>query len=212
MLFIKTFPVGALQCNCTILGDSEAKVAIVIDPGGEAPRILSALDEAELRVLHIVHTHAHIDHVGATHAVRGATGGATYLHPGDTPLHDMLALQAQFLGVPMPEPSVMDHPLQDALTLPFGAFELAVMHTPGHTPGSVCFAVPGQDVCFSGDTLFAGGIGRTDLWGGDSEAIVHSIRDRLYALNGAVQVVPGHGPVTSIDRERRANPFVRGQG
>ncbi|HET6343990.1 MAG TPA: MBL fold metallo-hydrolase [Myxococcota bacterium] len=209
MLWRQTFPVGALQCNCTLLGDTDTREAIVIDPGDEVDRILSELSRAGMRVTAIVHTHAHIDHVGATAALARVTEAPAYLHDEDRFLHDMLPVQAQLIGLPAVEQGRIDRGLPDATSLSFGRFELGVLHTPGHTPGSVCFTVPGQDLCFSGDTLFAGGIGRTDLWGGDHHAIERSIKGRLYGLNGAVQVIPGHGPNTSIDRERRGNPFIR---
>jgi hydroxyacylglutathione hydrolase len=202
-----TFPVGLLGCNCTVLADVEAREAVVIDPGDEAPRILMTLAKDGLRVTSIVHTHAHIDHVGATEALVRASGARAYLHEGDVFLHEMLDTQAAMLGLPPPERGTIEGRLTDGLALRFGRYELGVVHTPGHTPGSVCFV--SGDLCFSGDTLFRGGVGRTDLWGGDTDALVSSIRERLYALNGAVEVVPGHGPSTTIDREKRQNPFVR---
>lgn len=204
-----TFPVEPLGCNCTILADADSRQAIVIDPGGEAPRILAQLSRDKLQVVAIVHTHAHIDHVGGTAAIERATQAKAYLHQDDVFLHDILPQQAMLLGIEEPERSPMEGRLQDGMSLAFGKHELGVIHTPGHTPGSVCFVVPGEDVCFSGDTLFAGGIGRTDLWGGDYDTIEHSIKHRLYTLNGAVEVVPGHGPNTRIERERSSNPFVR---
>lgn len=207
-MFRVTFPVGMLQCNCTILADEESKQAVVIDPGDEPDRILSTLAEHQLQAVAIVHTHAHIDHVGGTLAVAQATGAPTYLHQGDTFLHQALHVQAMMLGMPEPPSRPMDHALEDLQAISFGRYELGVLHTPGHTPGSVCFNVPGHDLCFSGDTLFYGGIGRTDLPGGDYASIERSIRDRLYTLNGAVQVIPGHGPATTIDREKVTNPFV----
>lgn len=208
----KTFPVGMLRCNCTLLGDEKTGEAIVIDPGDDAPRILKELADSQLKVKAIIHTHAHIDHIGATAELARITGAPTFLHPDDTFLHEMLPMQAQLLGLSNPpEQSDIDQPLMDGHVFSFGAHELAVLHTPGHTPGSVCFHVPSAELCLSGDTLFSGGIGRTDLWGGDGELIQKSIRNRLYSLNGAVQVVPGHGPLTTIDKERTTNPFVRMQ-
>jgi hydroxyacylglutathione hydrolase len=203
-----TFPVGLLQCNCTVLGDEAAGEAVVIDPGDDADKILALLSKHKLRAVAIVHTHAHIDHVGATHAVAKATGAKTYLHAGDEFLHQALGMQAMMLGLPEPESSPMDAGLDDLQSFRFGRHELGVLHTPGHTPGSVCFDLVGGDLCFSGDTLFNGSIGRTDLPGGDFPTIERSIRERLYTLNGAVQVIPGHGPATTIDRERASNPFV----
>jgi glyoxylase-like metal-dependent hydrolase (beta-lactamase superfamily II) len=198
-----------LQCNCTILGDPKTKEAIVIDPGDEVDRILKVLASHELKVMGIVHTHAHIDHIGGTAELGRITGADTWLHAQDFFLHEMLPEQAKALGLQLGETAPVDRDLVDAGVIPFGCYELGVLHTPGHTPGSVCFEVPGHDLCFSGDTLFNGGIGRTDLWGGDYDAIERSIQDRLYTLNGAVEVIPGHGPETSIDRERLTNPFVR---
>ncbi len=208
-MFRRTFPVGMLGCNCTVLGDPRTKEAVVVDPGDEADRILTTLAGQGLRVVGLVHTHAHIDHIGATERLRQVTGAKAYLHPDDAFLHQMLNVQAELIGLPLPEHGPIDQPLADGEAIRFGDFELGVIHTPGHTPGSVCFSVVGQDLCFSGDTLFAGGIGRTDLWGGDSDAIKRSIKGRLYTLNGAVTVVPGHGPETSIDREKKSNAFVR---
>lgn len=204
-----TFPVGLLQCNCTILADEETREAVVVDPGDELPRILAALQEHALKTVAIVHTHAHIDHVGATAELGQATEAPAYLHPGDTFLHQGLAIQARMLGLPEPPSRPMDRELRDGQSIRFGSYELGVLHTPGHTPGSVCFEVAGQDLCLTGDTLFMQGIGRTDLPGGDTDAIVRSIRDRLYTLDGSTVVIPGHGPSTTIDLERHQNPFVR---
>ncbi len=205
----KTFSVGLLACNCTILADEESKHAVVIDPGDEADRILLELAKDELEVVAIVHTHAHIDHIGATGRLAQVTGAPTFLHDEDRILHDMAAQQAQMIGLPPIEKSFVDRPLPDAGAVSFGKHELGIIHTPGHSPGSVSFVVSGADICLTGDTLFAGGIGRTDLWGGDSDLIERSIRQRLYALNGALEVIPGHGPLSTIDHERVSNPFVR---
>jgi hydroxyacylglutathione hydrolase len=206
----KTFPVGMLGCNCTILGDETSKQAIVIDPGDEVDRILRELVGFGLRVVGIVHTHAHIDHVGGLAELARITGAPTYLHNDDQFLYDMLPLQARMLGIAEPQKGTINEYLRDDQVITFGEHELGVLHTPGHTPGSVCFHLNKEDLCFSGDTLFRGGIGRTDLWGGDSDLIVRSIHQRLYSLNGAVEVIPGHGPATTIDRERVSNPYVRG--
>ena len=206
----RTFPVGLLGCNCTILADEQSRQAVVVDPGDEADRILVALAELSLRVVAILHTHDHIDHVGATGELARVTGAPTYLHAADQLLHRILPQQAQFVGLPPPTPSTIDRPLEDDGTIHFGQHELGVIPTPGHSPGSVSFVVAGEELCLSGDTLFAGGIGRTDLWGGDLDALTRSIRQRLYGLNGAVEVIPGHGPGTTIDAERTCNPFVRG--
>ncbi|MBI5507216.1 MAG: MBL fold metallo-hydrolase [Deltaproteobacteria bacterium] len=204
------FPVGLLACNCVILGDEDSREAIVIDPGDDAAQILATLEHLKLQVKHILHTHAHIDHVGATAALARMTGAPTYLHDADRFLHDIVPQQAALIGLPPPETQPMARTFKDGDAVRCGRLELGVIHTPGHTPGSVSLLVSGAELCLTGDTLFAGGIGRTDLWGGDFDAISRSIRDRLYTLNGAVEVVPGHGPHTTIDVERRTNDFVRG--
>ena len=208
-LFRKTFAVGLLGCNCSIISDDQTKEAIVIDPGDDFDYIWSLIQEHELQVQSILHTHAHIDHIGATAALAEATQAKTYLHPDDTFLHQMLKEQAQMIGLPAPRSGPIDEDLHDNLSIKFGAFELGVLHTPGHSPGSVCFCLEKEDLCFSGDTLFSGSIGRTDLWGGDFEVIKNSIQDRLYTMHGSVEVIPGHGPNTHIDVEKRSNPFVR---
>lgn len=205
----KTFCVGQLGCNCTILADETTREAVVIDPGDEPDRILLELAKDELRCVGILHTHAHIDHIGGTGELARVTGAPTYLHEADAFLHQMAPQQARMIGLPAIAESTIDRDLPDAAAIAFGEREIGVIHTPGHSPGSVSFVVAGHDICLSGDTLFAGGIGRTDLWGGDFSAIKLSITDRLYTLNGAVEVVPGHGPLTTIDRERVSNPFVR---
>jgi hydroxyacylglutathione hydrolase len=206
----KTFKVGVLGCNCTLLADEQTRECLVIDPGGDTPRLLDEIHKGALRVVGIVHTHAHIDHLGATAQLARETGAPTYLHADDNFLHVLLPMQAAVLGLPTIEQPIIDHALTDQQTLRFGRYEAAVLHTPGHSPGSVCLVVLQAELCLSGDTLFAGSVGRTDIWGGDAHAITRSIRDRLYTLNGAVQVIPGHGPQTTIDKERSTNPYVSG--
>jgi hydroxyacylglutathione hydrolase len=209
-IWTRTFPVGALGCNCSIVADALSKKAIVIDPGGDFPKIAALLKEQALTVTHIVHTHTHIDHVGATAPLQKATGAAASIHEADRFLYDMLPVQAAMLGIPEPERVLLEGDLKDGTSLSFGAFELNVLHTPGHTPGSVCFCVQsatGAQV-FSGDTLFRRGIGRTDLWGGDSALIMKSLK-RLLTLAPETVVVAGHGPNSTIGEELRENPFVR---
>jgi hydroxyacylglutathione hydrolase len=211
MLWRESRPVGPLQCNCTILADTESGEALIIDPGDEVPRLLATLQEKKWTLRGIVHTHAHIDHIGGATELARLTGATTYLHPDDTFLYELLPFQAQLLGLAPPGPTVpMDRPLSDAMGVHFGEFELGVMHTPGHTPGSTCFYLDGAALCFSGDTLFSGSVGRTDLPGGDAAALRRSIRERLYTLPPDVEVICGHGPSTRIGHERRSNPYVRG--
>lgn len=210
-LSIETFAVGPLGCNCTILADPATKEAIVIDPGGEADTILRRLSARGLRCKALLHTHTHFDHVGASAEVQRAHGAAAMLHEKDLFLYKMLPVQAALFGMLPPAKAEIDGYLADGRSVRHAAIELGVLHTPGHTPGSVCLvlASDGQrPVVFAGDTLFAQSIGRTDLWGGDAHAIVESIRGKLFALSDDTLVVTGHGPSTTIGAERRSNPFV----
>lgn len=209
---IETFPVGPLQCNCTILGDPASGEAIVVDPGGDLETVLARLQRHNLRCKAIVNTHTHIDHVGANDALRAQTGARLMMHEADIVLYDHLAVQAEMLGLfPPPPRSPVDEQIHQGDGVRAGALEVEVLHTPGHTPGSLCFYLPGAaPLVVSGDTLFAGGIGRTDLWGGDYDQEIDSIRTRLLALDDHTRVIPGHGPETTIGRERRRNPFLVG--
>jgi len=198
-----------LQCNCSILVDESAREAVVIDPGDEPERIVRALEEAKVRPVALLHTHAHFDHIGGTRKVAEATGAPIRLHPDDRPLYDSLPDQAAFFGLTAGSPRAIDAPLADGEVIRFGRFELRAIHTPGHTPGSTCFELSGDSpILFSGDTLFRRSIGRTDLWGGDTPTILRSIRERLFSLPGDVPVVCGHGPDTTIGEEKRLNPFA----
>lgn len=206
---IETFPVGALQCNCTILADELTGDAVVIDPGDEAERILRALQAARLMPVALLHTHAHFDHVTGSRRVKEATGATIRLHPADRPLYDVLPDQAAFFGLSADAPLEPDEPLRDGETIRFGGHALTAIHTPGHTPGSTCFRLEGdRPILFSGDTLFRRSIGRTDLWGGDTNRILSSIREKLFPLPGDTPVVCGHGPDTTIEEEKRLNPFA----
>lgn len=211
MMHVETFPVPPLGCNCTVLSDEATREAMVIDPGGDAPGILRRLAEQGLTVKAIVHTHTHIDHVGATDAVQRATGAPARIHEGDLFLYEMLPVQGELLGVRAPASAELDTFLRDGDSIGVGGLSVEVLHTPGHTPGSVCFRCSSgdRDVIFTGDTLFAGSIGRTDLWGGDHELILRSIRDRLMGLSDDAVVIPGHDRPSTIGRERRSNPYVR---
>ncbi|MEZ0373281.1 MAG: MBL fold metallo-hydrolase [Candidatus Sericytochromatia bacterium] len=209
MLKIETFPVGMLQCNCSIIACDETKEAIIVDPGGDAPKILARVEELGLKVKYLLHTHAHFDHVGATAAVKAATGAQILLHPGDQWLYDNVPMQGQMFGIRLEPTVAVDQKLDDELSLRFGNHKSLTLHTPGHTPGSCCFHLAGEEsVLFAGDTLFRGSIGRTDLWGGDHEAIIRSIKARLLSLDDSTKVHTGHGPETTIWQEKKANPFL----
>ncbi len=206
-LIRKTFPVPPLGCNCSILGDPETKHGIVVDPGGNADLILQEVAALGLSIKAIIHTHAHFDHFLASGAMKKATDAPLCLHPDDRELWGMLDVQCRLFGVPFvpaPEP---DHWLRDEEVLTIGNVKGQVLHTPGHPPGSLCFLFESEKLLLSGDTLFRGSIGRTDLWGGDSGAIERSIRERLYSLDASTRVVTGHGPETQIGFERANNAF-----
>jgi glyoxylase-like metal-dependent hydrolase (beta-lactamase superfamily II) len=203
-MILETFPVGPLQCNCTILGDEEAGEAIVIDPGDEVGRIHSRLTELGLKLKQILVTHAHIDHVGGALRLKR-------LNQNDLPLLKMMEMQAGWLGVATPETAPPDESLTDGLLVGLDRYPAEVLHTPGHTQGSVCLHFAPLKMLIAGDTLFAGSIGRTDLPGGNSQQIIDSIQTRLLVLSDETKVLPGHGPATTIGDERRSNPFLQAQ-
>ncbi len=212
-MIVETFPVGLLQCNCTVLGDPASKEAIVVDPGDDAPRVLEALRRHGLVCKAVLITHTHIDHVGANQALRDATGAKLMLHESDLPLYDNLKIQAGWMGgmIAAPPRAPVDDHVQQGDVVKAGALRAEVLHTPGHTPGSLCFHLDGEKpLLLAGDTLFAGSIGRTDLWGGDYQQELSSIKTRLLALPDATRVICGHGPETTIGRERSRNPFLTG--
>jgi glyoxylase-like metal-dependent hydrolase (beta-lactamase superfamily II) len=259
-----TIPVGMLQCNCSIIGDPLTREALVVDPGDEVTRILDLIGRHRLIVKAIVSTHAHIDHVGGLCKLHQYTGAPVLMHRDDLPLYQAMEMQAAFLGVLPPDLTEIDQLLKEGDVLRWGSFEAQVIHTPGHTPGSVSLYLPhdagkvtvpgapaihtvmneaGEKILltdlfkkainsedeaqsmlpeeeaekivprapqlFSGDTLFAGSIGRTDLWGGSMEKIMESLRTKLMHLPDETVVYPGHGPVTSIGKERELNPFLQ---
>jgi hydroxyacylglutathione hydrolase len=210
-MVIETFPVGPLGCNCSILVDPASKAAIVIDPGGDFDRIREKLEKAGAAVASIVHTHTHIDHVGATAPLQRWSGASARIHEEDRFLYEMLPVQAALLGIPLPEACDMEGDLDDGVVVAAGGLELEVLHTPGHTPGSVSFVVRSKEgaVAFTGDTLFRRSIGRTDLWGGDMATIMKSLKQKLLALDEGTKVVTGHGPSTTIGEEKRSNPFLK---
>jgi len=207
-VIVESFPEGFLACNCIILGAEEGGEAIVVDPGGDAPKILDAVARHRLTVRAIVHTHAHIDHVGATLALKQATGAPVLLHPDDLFLYENLEMQSRMLRLPPATVPPLDAHLAEGLALEFGGRSLGCIHTPGHSPGSASFHLADEGLLLSGDTLFLGSIGRTDLPGGSYPAIMESIHGKLLAFPDETRVIPGHGPATSIGQEKRINPFL----
>jgi hydroxyacylglutathione hydrolase len=208
-MILEIFPVGPLRCNCTILGDENSHDAMVIDPGDNIAEILARLQKHSLTVRQIVVTHAHIDHVGGAALLRQATGAPVYLNQNDMALLDMMEMQAGWLGVATPVVRPPDVSAEDGLKLGLPALPAEVLHTPGHTPGSICLLFPEQHLLIAGDTLFAGSIGRTDLPGGDGHLILRSLHNRLLVLPESTRVVPGHGPETTIGQEKQSNPFLQ---
>lgn len=199
--------VGLLDCNCYIVGDPETKQAIVIDPGDDADALAASIAEKGLTVTAIVATHAHFDHILAAERLREITGAPFYLHDADKPVLAWLQESGRyFLGRELGPPPDVDNIAREGDRLVAGGTELEIVHTPGHSPGSI--SLVGDDILFSGDTLFAGSIGRTDLPGGDSQALVDAVRGKLFTLDDDVPVYPGHGPATTIGHERLTNPFV----
>ncbi|MEQ1877267.1 MAG: MBL fold metallo-hydrolase [Bdellovibrionia bacterium] len=207
---IETLVVGPFQCNCRILSDPKSNEAIIIDPGDEPEAILEYVNRQGLKIKALLHTHGHLDHVLATAGVKAATQAPVYLHKGDLPLYENLRKQCELFGLDAGEgPVPVDHFLEHEMDITLGTKKLKTIFTPGHSPGSCCFYVEGKaPMVFSGDTLFLKSIGRTDLWGGNSDQIAKSIKQRLYTLDGDTLVLAGHGPDSSIAYEKRNNPFV----
>jgi glyoxylase-like metal-dependent hydrolase (beta-lactamase superfamily II) len=213
MLLVETFPVGDFGCNCSVIACGDTKDAIVVDPGGDFDAIMQVVKHYDLTVKWAIHTHAHLDHIAATRDVKEATGATIALHKEDLFLYDGFEMQARMFGWDVRPVLPVEHWLTDGETLNFGKRDTKVLFTPGHTPGSCCFSIEGNDgpLLFAGDTLFARSVGRTDLPGGNFATLEKSIQTRLYKLDPDTKVVPGHGPATTIGDEARANPFVRGQ-
>ncbi len=206
---IQTLVVGPLQTNCSIIADEATGQAVVVDPGDEAERIARALARTGATAIALLHTHAHFDHISGTAELAALTGAPIRLHAADRALYDRLEEQASYFGIPAGPPLPPDAPISDGEVIRFGGSSLRAIHTPGHTPGSTCFLLEGDEpALFAGDTLFRRSIGRTDLPGGDTEAILDSIRQKLFSLPGSTPVICGHGPGTTIDEERRLNPFA----
>lgn len=203
-------PVGPLQCNCSIFGDETTREAIVIDPGDQIEDILAILAKHALKVTDIVITHAHLDHIGGAAKLKAATGAPVHMNSSDQKLYDMVDVQAGWLGMETPERTEIDVDARDGNTLKLADAEFHILHTPGHTQGSTSVWIPSENKLVAGDTLFRDSIGRTDLPGGDGRQILRSIHDKLLPLPDTAVVVCGHGPNTTIGRERERNPFLRG--
>lgn len=209
-MVLETFPVGMLQCICTLLGDEATGEAMVIDPGDNVAHILKRLAAHKLKLKQIVVTHAHIDHVGGALRLKRATGAPILLNENDLPLLDMMDVQAAWLGVEPPEVAPPDENAREGMVVGVGSHKAQVLHTPGHTQGSISLHFAPEKLLLAGDTLFAGSIGRTDLPGGDQRQLLFSIHDKLMTLPDETRVVPGHGTETTIGVERETNPWFKG--
>jgi glyoxylase-like metal-dependent hydrolase (beta-lactamase superfamily II) len=202
-------PVGPLQCNCSVIGDEHSREAMVIDPGDDISDVLALVQKHDLKVKQIVITHAHIDHVGGAMKLRKSTGAPILLNQDDYALLKMLDLQAAWIGMRDPGKVEIQQSLGEQDTVQAGSLVANVLHTPGHTEGSICLYFPQEKKLIAGDTLFAGSIGRTDLPGGSFDKIMRSLHLKLLELPDETEVVPGHGPITTIGTERETNPFLK---
>lgn len=200
--------VGPLQCNCSVIGDESTREGMVIDPGDEIEDVLALIRKHNLQVKQIVITHAHIDHVGGAMKLRAATGAPILLNQNDYALLQMLDMQAAWIGMASPGKVEIDQSIGQADTVRAGSLTADVIHTPGHTEGSICLYFPAEKKLIAGDTLFAGSIGRTDLPGGSFQKIINSLHEKVLALPDDTIVIPGHGEVTTIGDERESNPFL----
>ena len=207
MLF-DTIVVGPLGVNCSVLGCEATGQGVVVDPGDDADRILAQVQQHGLKIVAIINTHGHFDHVGANRQLTQATGAPLYIHQADAPMLERVAKTAAMYGLPGENSPQPDHLLEDGMLIEFGTHRLQVIHTPGHTPGGCCLYLEPENKLIAGDTLFADGVGRTDLPGGSHQQLVASIKTRLFILPDQVQVYPGHGPTTTIGHEKRHNPYL----
>ena len=202
------FPVGPLDCNCSVVGDERTHEAMVIDPGDNIERVIAVLQQHNLTLKQIVITHAHIDHIGGAAKLKRLTGAPVLLNSNDQMLLKMLDVQASWLGMRPPENTSVDASLTTGDKVTAGSLVGNVLHTPGHTEGSICLYFEAEKTLIAGDTLFAGSIGRTDLPGGSYKKIMESLLGLVLSLPDETIVVPGHGPLTSIGQERQSNPFL----
>jgi glyoxylase-like metal-dependent hydrolase (beta-lactamase superfamily II) len=207
----EVLPVGMLGCNCSVFGDESTREAMVVDPGDDIDAIEAILDRHGLKLTAIVITHAHIDHIGGAAKLKARRNAPVHMNAADQLLYDHLEMQAAWLGIETPEQTGIDTDARDGDTLQLGQTEMQVLHTPGHTPGSLCLWIPAENKLVAGDTLFRESIGRTDLPGGDGREILRSIHGKLLQLPEDAVVVPGHGPATTIAHEREFNPFLQGR-
>ena len=211
-MLIETVVVGSFQCNCTIIADEKTREALIIDPGDEPDKILDLVRHYDLKVKYLMHTHAHLDHIMGTRKVKEKTQGEILLHKADNDIYNSLKMQAAMFRFNVEDPLKVDRFIAHDEIISLGEnISTKVIHTPGHSPGSVCFHFDKLEkpMVFSGDTLFAHSIGRTDLWGGSHPQLLNSIRDRIFSIEESTVVCPGHGERTTVWEEKNKNPFFR---
>ncbi len=204
----RNITVTDFMTNCFILWDEETKEGIVLDPGGDAGKILREIESEGIKIVGIVITHAHIDHIGALGAIKEATGAEIMMQTAELPVLKFASKMGGMFGVKIEQPPDPDRLLSEGDIIKFGKYSLKVLDTPGHSPGGISLIASDGISCFSGDTLFAQSIGRTDLPGGDYETLINSIKTKILPLGDKVQVYPGHGPATTVATEKRYNPFL----
>jgi len=204
----EVLPVGMLQCNCSIFGDEKTGEAIVIDPGDNIDQIVAVLNKHALEVKAIIITHAHIDHIGGAAKLKALTGAPVHMNANDQVLYDHLDEQAAWLRMETPTKTTIDTQAKDGDTFHLADCDMHVLHTPGHTQGSLCIWIPCEKKLIAGDTLFRGSVGRTDLPGGNHRQLLSSISTQLFPLPDETVVYPGHGETTTIGREKEQNPFL----
>jgi glyoxylase-like metal-dependent hydrolase (beta-lactamase superfamily II) len=211
MLLRETFEAGPLGCNCSVIACPKTKQAVIIDPGGEEDHIADIIRANDLTVRAVIHTHAHLDHILGTRTVVERHGGEIGLHRGDLFLYEGIAVQGAMFGITTHPTLPITRFLEDGERIEFGDRAVLSIHTPGHTPGSMCFEIEDDQkrIMFSGDTLFRRSVGRTDLPGGNTNQLMSSIRARLYTRDPETTVIPGHGPSTTLGEEAAKNPFVQ---
>lgn len=205
-MFLRKIVAGEFQANCYIIADKKGGKGVIVDAGGDGRMIMDLVKKNNLKILYIIATHAHIDHIAEVGRIKESTGANFLLHSLDLPLlKDPDLNLSSFMQIPYTFPSPQSL-LQEGQRLKAGEVELQVLHTPGHTPGSICLKM--DEFILTGDALFAGGVGRVDLPGGDFEALQNSIRDKIFSLPDEICVLPGHGPETTVGKEKKDNPFV----
>jgi hydroxyacylglutathione hydrolase len=209
-MILEMLTVGPFQENCYVIGDEETGVGAVVDPGDEAARIALTVEQTGLEIGHILITHAHIDHVGAVAALADEYACPVLMHAEAEPMLNQLPTQAMMMGLRFGKVPTIDRHIEDDEVLEIGGLRLKSLYTPGHAPGHLAFHVEGEGLVLSGDAVFAGSVGRTDLFGGDMEVLLRSINEKLLTLPDETRVYPGHGPETTIGNERSYNPFLQG--